>query len=248
MGRYDKIRVYDGSTWKQPTQIRIYQNGTWIDLGANDSAITKSLSVRKGNNFVRATLNKSTEVIQGETYTYGKDFVLTEGIRYCYEKSLGDWIFKATIKKTDNGSKNVYYLGSTNSYIYITWNANGTVTVTNYYKDYSNPYTITTTNAVTAGAWVDLEVKSAKGSANATITFNGVKTTGPLYGIWYNVSVKYKIGDDGLYFKGNMTLKGRDYNKGYCSKVINMSSATDVANNCSGATVHTDTSTTVTWT
>lgn len=254
MGRYDKISVYNGSTWKQPTQIRVYQNGAWVTLGTNDSDNTKSLSVHKNNSFVRATLNKTITTVPGNYYTVGNSFALkktdSQGrlIRYCHEKSLGDWYFRATIRKTSDTEMNVYTLASTNTYVKIKWNANGTITATNYSHYEGQEYSVTTTNAVGANQWVYLNVTAPKDGSKVTITFNGVSTTGKFYGTWYNNSVAYSIGATGLHFKDSMSLQGRDYNNGLVSISINMSNSSDVANNCSGASVSYDGKTVESWT
>jgi hypothetical protein len=255
MGRYDKIKVYDGSTWKQPSQIRVYQNGAWVTLGTNDSDNTKSLSVRKDNNFVRATLNKTITVVPGDYYTVGNGFALTKTdssgrlLRYCVDRELGDWYFRATIRKTSDTAMNVFYLGKDGShFVKITWNANGTITATNYSTYQGEEYSVTTTNAVGANQWVYLNVTSAKGTAKVTINFNGVETKGNFYGVWYYNGASYKVGQTGLQFKSTMSIQGRDYYNGLVSVAINMSNSSDVANNCSGASVSYDGKTVESWT
>lgn len=255
MGRYDKIQVYDGSNWRQPTQIRVYNNGIWESFGEADSSNTKTLSVRKDNNFVRATLNKTVTEIPGSYYTTGV-FALTKTdskgrlLRYCHEKSKGDWYFRATIRRTSDTEKNIYTLAnsSNSTYVKIKWNANGTITATNYSHYEGTAYSVTTTNAVGSNQWVTLDITAPKGGSKVTIKFNGVSTTGNFYGTWYNNSVSYTIGATGLHFKNNMSLQGMDYNNGLIATTINMSSSSDVAANCSGYSFSYDGSTNTTWT
>ncbi len=58
MGRYDKIRYWDGSAWVQPKQIKYWNGSAWVDLGANDSDNTTTLNYYNGSAWKRATLNK----------------------------------------------------------------------------------------------------------------------------------------------------------------------------------------------
>lgn len=254
MGRYDKIKVYDGSGWKRPTQIQVYNNGTWVSLGTTDSSNTKTLSVYNNGVPVRATLNKTMSTVSGDVYTIGSKMALTSTdssgrlIRYCHEKSKGAWFFRATIRKTSDTAMNVFYLGNSSNYIRITWNANGTITATNLSSYQGESYSVTTTNSVGANQWVYLDVTAPKDGAKVTITFNGVATTGSFYGTWYNNSVAYDIGQTGLHYKGNLSIQGRDYNNGLVSKTVNMSNSSDVANNFSGAQVIDDSTPVVNWT
>ena len=59
MGRYDKIRYWDGSNWRQPSQVKYWNGTSWVDLGTNESSNTKSLYIRNGNTWQRKTLNRT---------------------------------------------------------------------------------------------------------------------------------------------------------------------------------------------
>ena len=58
MGRYDKIRVYNGSSWVQPSRMYVWNGSSWVDYGANDSDNTRSLYTYNGSSWSRRTLNK----------------------------------------------------------------------------------------------------------------------------------------------------------------------------------------------
>ena len=49
MGRYDKIKVWNGSAWVQPSRIRVRANNSWQDFGDNlsDVAIDNSREMVK---------------------------------------------------------------------------------------------------------------------------------------------------------------------------------------------------------
>lgn len=58
MGRYDKIRYYNGSSWKKPSKIKVWDGLMWVDYGADDSSNTKSIYGVYNNDWKRFTLNK----------------------------------------------------------------------------------------------------------------------------------------------------------------------------------------------
>ena len=64
MGRYDKIRVYNGSSWVQPSRMYVWNGSSWVDYGTNDSDNTRSAYGWNGSSWVRFTRNR--------TITYGK--------------------------------------------------------------------------------------------------------------------------------------------------------------------------------
>lgn len=73
--RYDNIKYFDGSSFKIPGQIKVYNGSAWVDLGAKDSYNTKKLCVRNTNNFICATyyrhdvnIPKTVEVGGGSKY------------------------------------------------------------------------------------------------------------------------------------------------------------------------------------
>lgn len=59
MGRYDKIRYWNGSTWVQPNRVRVWTGSAWQDYGTNDSSNTNSIYVWDGSSWKRKTLNKT---------------------------------------------------------------------------------------------------------------------------------------------------------------------------------------------
>ena len=59
MGRYDKVRVHDGSSWKQPTTAYVYNGSSWVSLDNNTSYSTNSIYTYDGSAWKRATLNRS---------------------------------------------------------------------------------------------------------------------------------------------------------------------------------------------
>lgn len=58
MGRYDKIKTWNGSSWVQPKQIKVWNGSSYVDYGANDSDNTKPIYTWNGSSWVRVSLNK----------------------------------------------------------------------------------------------------------------------------------------------------------------------------------------------
>ena len=58
MGRYDKIKTWNGSSWVQPTQIKVWNGSSYTDYGTNDSNNTNSIYTWNGSEWKRMTLNK----------------------------------------------------------------------------------------------------------------------------------------------------------------------------------------------
>ena len=74
--RFDNIKYYDGSTFKIPQQIKVYDGSAWVDLGTKDSFNTKKLNAYDGSNFFCATYYRhdvdipKTIQIGGNKYLY----------------------------------------------------------------------------------------------------------------------------------------------------------------------------------
>lgn len=211
MGRYDKIKVYSGGTWKTPTYCRVYNNGVWADLGADTSANTKSLYVRKGSSWVRATLNRQTQTVITDRWLAGSFNLLpANGYNFCPSYSSGwNWYFRATIRKTTSDSQRVFWFGTGSNYVSIYWNANGTITATVSYSG-TGARSVTSSNAVGANQDVYLNVYANKGSTVLYINFNGVTTSGNVYNnILYN-NASNAVGDTYMQFRGNISVGGVD--------------------------------------
>ena len=69
MGRYDKIRVFNGSSWVQPSRMYVWNGSSWVDYGTNDSDNTRSLYTYNGSSWTRKTLNKVVRQT-GTNYTF----------------------------------------------------------------------------------------------------------------------------------------------------------------------------------
>lgn len=250
MGRYDKIKVYNGEAFVQPSRIRVYNGTAWVDLGANDSDIQTPLNVHDGSNFIRATLNKTQVTVPGESYAAGNGFVLLPKGGYCFcpnSSSLtnASWRFRATIRKTSDTALTIFnFAVSSSSYIKAVWNADGSVTVSGRYST-NAAKTVTTSNKVKANTWVVLDIQCAKGSSSMSVTFNGTKTTATMGFNFQSGNCVNNIGATGLHFKDSLIVTGSKYSNSSTSKTINMTTASGTTSDYESVE-HVDTTTTET--
>lgn len=249
MGRYDKIKVYNGSGWVKPNRIRVYANNAWQDLGTDDSANTRALNVHNGSALVRATLNRTLVTLAGESYLGGDGFRMLPKNGYCYCPNTRDyvnttWFFRATIRKTDAGQKQVFWTGNASGscYLFIDWLADGRIKVRikSYYGS-QNEQSVTTTNAVGANQWVYLDVTCNKGVFKMSVNFNGVVTTGYMYETWKISNADNWVGSTGVHFKDMLYMQGSVYDTGSAYKAVNTSTMSGDTADYQGAD-HVDTS------
>lgn len=196
MGRYDKIRVYDGG-WKQPSRIRVYKKGTgWVDFGNNTSFNNNTINVKKSSGFVRATLNrKDTE--RSETLYRGYHvgaYSLGTKQAYCFNNTGGaaNRRFYAKMVVKANGACRLFdfYADHIDCSLYVGIRADGTV----YYtlRDYQWVKTSWTHNAgrIAMGfgqGWQTIELIGEVGSNTFTVKVNGSASSFPRHTAWsYN--------------------------------------------------------------
>ena len=256
MGRYDKIKVYNGTDWVKPSRIRIYSNQAWQDFGEDLSANTKALSVRFEDVFHRVTLNRTEVTTGSEAYAGGDGFRLlpANGFCYCPNSSVSSnttWLFRATIKKTADGNINVFWIGNSDSscVLHIVWLNDGRIQVTCKSK-YSSPgtQTITTSNSVGKNTWVYLNVTCNKGSTQMSVNFNGVTTSGSMWQTWLQNSANNTVGGNGIIFKEGMEVQGSTPSGGSTYRYINTSTASGSTGEYEGVDHYGGTTTEIKWT
>lgn len=209
MGRYDKIKVYDGSNWVRPNRIRVRQGSSWVDLGIHTSDNNKELYVYQGTVPKRATLTKNVIKHTGHKFKNG-DFQAepTNGYCYCPKSSYGGATFKfqAYIKRGSDGAKNIFHSYGINvptNYIRITLNADNTITVDEGcdVPGAKGSKSGTTSAKINPDAWNLVEVWADKGTSTLNVRINGTnhKITGAGW-TWLFWSTNY-VGAAGLYIR-----------------------------------------------
>lgn len=226
MGRYDRIRVWNGSSWRQPSMINVWNGSRYVTLGANDSYNTQHIYANAGGgNYRRATLYRHDYSIPGESYSYGT-MSLSPGSN-CgwnpHSATSADHYFECTIRKTTNGAVTIFDSGNSagTCRLRIVWEADGRISMYTrsvYYSSGNKPTTTYTSNAVGANQWATLKIYAAKSTSNSgynyTITWNGVKTNGTSYNTWAISGASNTVGSSGLEWSGWLDVQLARYDAG----------------------------------
>lgn len=215
MGRYDRIRVYDGSSFRQPSEIKVFNGTNWVSLGTNnDTSAQSNLKVLTNGAFVTATKKYVTH--PGETYT-NNSFSLSPASGYCYCPNSSStsirakWRFYcANVKKDDNVERTIFQATeSGGSYVKLKWLANGQFKISTHYGNSSNTYNLTSDISVGAGNWCSVEAYQDAGSNTMYLTVNGVTKSAQMYGAFNVGGGTNQVGDWGMHFKGLLQAQGR---------------------------------------
>lgn len=214
-GRYKKIAVHNGSRFTQPTRIRIYKNGGWVDFGVNDSGNTNSINVIKNGRSVRATLNrkdtpKSRTV--GAGYHQGAWGITTQQT-YCFNNSggAGNHRFYARFYVKTSGACRLFEFRSTyfDCSFYAGIKSDGTV----YYTVKDNKWIHKTfTNEADkinmghgVGSWQTIVFEGPAGSNYLYVTVNGNQKSFDRRTAWETNS-EGTVGDGNLRIATNGTF------------------------------------------
>lgn len=248
MGRYDKIKVYNGSSWVKPKQIKVYSGSSWLDLGLDDSSNTRALYLYTDNyQSQRITLNRTVVNIPGESYVTNP-FQLLPTDMFSFYSARCDIIFRATIRKRASGDKRIFYSGkSSNIEFSITWLDDGRLQIVMDSSGVSGGArrVFETTNAVGLNQWVYLDVYMAKNSMSLAVTFNGITTYSSSVARWSVSGSTNYVGDYDIDFKNDFEAQfsGKSDSSATRYVYINMSSASGTTSDYSGIN-YVDTSTT----
>ncbi len=244
MGRYDRIRVFDGTNWRQPRKIYVYNGSNWVDLKADDDTSQSGTLHIFDALWKDATKHyvSTSHTEYGPWYTTG-EFTITDSYKYCYCPSSSvssmnrKWDFWCTIRKTDNNThKRILYIGSSNenTKIKITWLASGYIQVeTRSSFDGSDVKTMQSNNAVFASTdFVSLRVYQNKDDRTMHIIFNGQETTQTMAHPFTITNTIGKAGTDGINFKDTFHLEGGSPTSGggYGEGTINQNATTLTSN------------------
>lgn len=219
MGRYDKIKVYDGTTWRKPNRVYVHDGTKWVDFGTDDSSNKQTIFVNNSNSNVRVTLDKKVTTIVTDKYVQG-EFNIYPSSGYCYnpiQNPKYDWIFECDIYKESNVDASVFWCGTPNGNrnIKITWTSDGYIKVEQYnYATTPTRAEFKSSNQVYAGNWVHLRIGSDQNGKNYfVIDFNGVKKEYNRYtNIFFAVTnATTIIGSSQIRFRNAMRVRGSDY-------------------------------------
>lgn len=222
MGRYDsRLKVYDGSVWKNVKQLRVYNGSSWIDFGNNESTLKRSLYVKDANLVdKRITRDHSVYNIPGEIYGTGKFNILPKGNFQFYNYTSGpkgvDFNFQGTFRKTASGDITIFksWTKSSAGGIEIILTNAGKVRVKTKYDSWeASPES---SNSFALNQWFELRVWASVSKANnrISIKLNNVTTADKLAYctvINPNSFSDTEVMNTGVQFKNTLTISGSNY-------------------------------------
>ena len=218
MGRYDKIKVYNGTDFVNPSRIRVYDGKVWQDLGPANSDFKKSMYVRHEGINKRVTLNKQINTVTGDKYRNGA-FTAQPYNGYCFcpiSSNAGSYSFHVEmyIKRGSTGAKNIFkswgkWVFENN--IFIRLNADNTINIATSCTydskgnkiDYARGDNKNTTLKIKDGQWNHIKIIANKDEKIIKVTLNGVEES--LSGLNYTwlVYSDNAVGDNGLYIRSD---------------------------------------------
>lgn len=209
MGRYDKIRCWDGSSWVQPSRMYVWNGSSWVDFGANDSDNTRSMYTWNGSSWVRKTLNKTVSYGDKQWYCSGSGGYGTINASN-YNLNQNVFNFWAYINKDYDGDRNVAQFGNTTQGWRILWLADGRIQWSTYYG--GSGYHSYSSNYITANNWASLGIDfTSTGTGNGTLNFNGTSVTANRSGRHQYSGLSCVIGVWGMMYRDHIRVKGVDW-------------------------------------
>ena len=212
MGRYDKIRYWNGSSWVQPSRVRVWNGSGWNDYGANDSANTNSIYVWNGSSWVRKTLNRKTNTVSVEKYLQyngGAATSLPDGYQYYNAKyefivqpdKVGNFMmFETGMSNSQNYARFGFYYNGSTFYVYgkSRYN-NGTA------------YEANTTSKGNLSAGVKYRITYTSNTTNTVSVYN--YSTGSTWNVNGSCGRFYQWGCNASMFNGCLTTDRNLYGK-----------------------------------
>lgn len=207
MGRYDKIRVWNGSSWTQPNQIRVWNGSSWQDYGANDSANTNSIYVWNGSSWIRKTLNRTVNYGDKQWACSADGGCGTFNVGSSANVNQNKFNFYFYCTRDYANDKNVATFGNTTQGWRLTWMADGRIRWSIFWggsggSSYSSNYIGVGTFAVVNA------YSNSTGTGNGTLNFGG--TTTSITRSWrhqYN-GLSLIVGSWGMLYRGHMRSYG----------------------------------------
>lgn len=230
MGRYDRIKVYDGAQWRKPNYIKVYNGSQWKNLGADDDPTDNGrIKVYNGSSMIEATKHyvSTSQTHYSDWYTYGQ-FTIANANNYCYCPNASStslnrtWDFSCTVRKNSDTDKLLLYIGSNSesTKIKVIWLADGRIKVETRYNSGTQRNMYSSNSVGVWGGFVSLRIYQGKNSNTMHIIFNGQETTQAMYGAFTISNAGGKAGSDGVNFMYNFYLEG-GANSGYGYGTLN---------------------------
>lgn len=244
MGRYDKIRCWNGSSWVQPSQMYVWNGSSWVDFGTNDSDNTRTMYAWDGSSWVRRTLNRQVNYGAKEWVVTGSGWggsMEAKDIGANVNQNAFNFYFYC-LKDADN-DKTVAYYGDTEYGWEILWLADGRLRWRCFYKGgYSQSYT---SNYRGAYNWSIVNAyRSSAGTHDGSLNFGGT-VSGIACGYRHQAYRGINIGQWGLYYRDVIRLYGINSDGSYVDTYTYIDNFAVGAGAQTNGVFHTNSNTTV---
>ena len=208
MGRYDKIRCWNGSSWVQPKQMYVWNGSSWVDFGTNDSSNTRSMYTWNGSSWVRKTLNYQINYGDKEWYCHQSGAYGTFNVNSQANVNQNEFNFYFYAMKDYDNDKTVAYFGSSSLGWELMWLADGRIRwQTRWNGGGSYSYS---SNYRGAYNWSVINAWGGSGTGNGTLNFGGTTTSiNRSYRHQYN-SQSLSLGTWGMAYRGTLRCYGID--------------------------------------
>lgn len=209
MGRFDKIRYWNGSSWVQPNQMKYWNGSSWVDLGTNDSANTNPLYAWNGSSWVRQTLNRKVNYGDKQWYCNGDGGCGVMSVSSGANVNQNRFNFWFYCCKDYDNDKNVAQFGSTAQGWRITWLADGRIRWSTFYSSTGNhSYS---SNYVGSNNWCVINIYSdSTGTGNGILYFNGTYSTANRYSRHQYGGQSLVVGVWGMLYRDHIRSYGID--------------------------------------
>lgn len=221
MGRYDKIRVYNGSSFVQPSQMYVWNGSAWADCGINDSDNRRSAYGWDGSSWRRFTLNRQVNYGDKEWRCYQDGSNGTFNVNSGANVNQNKFNFTFYVNKDYDGAKPVAQFGNTTQGWKIQWLADGRIQWSTYYG--GNGYHSYSSNYIKAYNWTTVSVYSNNtGTGTGTLSWGGTNSTANRSGRHQYRGLTLTLGMWGMWYRGSMRSYGINSGGNYVDMYSNV--------------------------
>lgn len=225
MGRYDKIRVWNGSSWVQPSRMYVWNGSSWVDFGENGGTNTRTLNVWNGSSWVRKTLNRrDVQVLTDKylQYSGGAATTLPDGYQFYNAK------YEFIVQPDAQGNYMMFETGISSNYVRFGFYNNGSKYYVYGKSRYGNgtAYEANTTGSGTLAAGVKYRITLLSQRVDAVQVYN--YSTGATWKASFGtLSRFYANGCAATMFEGCLTTGRNLYGKVWYAYVQGCKSTTN---------------------
>lgn len=208
MGKYDYVRVWDGSSWVQPSIMYTRTDSNWSGLGWNDtSTSTRAGFVWDGSSWQRFTRYGTLNYGDKEWYVSASGNGGTMDTGSGANVNQNTFYFWFYCSKDYDGDRLVGQFGNSSQGWRLMWLADGRMQWNTYYE--GNTAASYSSNSIKAYNWAVVNpYATSTGTGDATLSFGGIETS-------INRSWRHQyggqtmtIGEWGMMYRSEIYLRG----------------------------------------